>query len=455
MSHPRRTFVENATPAGILWAIIMPPSNSGRSQIPRSLYNSPRPLSRPRPLSSSLSLPLSTLSHGSHIRLVASSIRLFARHPHSLSWYHLGSASHSGHRSSTPLDHLLATDGRNCPLQSTAHTRSYAVRHFMLSSTVNLNSRHKFIKEQSVRPLPVGDHPNSIIHTRTHPGPYERRPPPSDGFRNVIPPSPLGCSSAAEPTASHAPSRVPFQLIRHPTSPSQPSQETPRLHPVGSMPLAPRPPSPSSTISENESPRSETSSQGDLSADDSVPPATADKQSDSGRRHACPHCAKRFNRPSSLAIHVNTHTGDKRKLIQEVSIQPADLPSPLIPKHSNVRTQIVEESLMSTRICAATIGNISVQRFRRHPDPGRSIRLRDLLALAYRSYDITTINQKTWVGSHPLIPPILGSPAQRTHGGNLCKSCMAPSCMRPVSRTVKVKWTVCASFVSSVLDSHM
>ncbi|KAN0109506.1 hypothetical protein V8E52_009149, partial [Russula decolorans] len=29
------------------------------------------------------------------------------------------------------------------------------------------------------------------------------------------------------------------------------------------------------------------------------------------RRHACPHCAKRFNRPSSLAIHVNTHTGDK------------------------------------------------------------------------------------------------------------------------------------------------
>jgi hypothetical protein len=50
-------FVENATPAGILWAIIMPPSNSGRSQIPRSLYNSPRPLSLARPLSSSLSFP--------------------------------------------------------------------------------------------------------------------------------------------------------------------------------------------------------------------------------------------------------------------------------------------------------------------------------------------------------------------------------------------------------------
>ncbi|KAI0820683.1 hypothetical protein BC628DRAFT_1329851, partial [Trametes gibbosa] len=32
---------------------------------------------------------------------------------------------------------------------------------------------------------------------------------------------------------------------------------------------------------------------------------------DSERRHCCPHCNKRFNRPSSLAIHVNTHTGEK------------------------------------------------------------------------------------------------------------------------------------------------
>lgn len=189
-------------------------------------------------------------------------------------------------------DHLLATDGRNCPPQSNTHARSYP--------------------EQPVRPLPGSDHPNSTILTRTHPSPYERRvpiPPPSDGYRHVIPPSPLGCTSTTEP--SYASSRAPFQPIRHPTSPSQPSQEIPRLHPVGSAPLLPRPASPSSTISENESPRSETSSQGDLSADDSLPPLPADKQSDSGRRHACPHCAKRFNRPSSLAIHVNTHTGDK------------------------------------------------------------------------------------------------------------------------------------------------
>ncbi|KDQ21442.1 hypothetical protein BOTBODRAFT_74507, partial [Botryobasidium botryosum FD-172 SS1] len=28
-------------------------------------------------------------------------------------------------------------------------------------------------------------------------------------------------------------------------------------------------------------------------------------------RYECPYCQKRFNRPSSLKIHVNTHTGEK------------------------------------------------------------------------------------------------------------------------------------------------
>lgn len=32
-----------------------------------------------------------------------------------------------------------------------------------------------------------------------------------------------------------------------------------------------------------------------------------------GRKHVCPTCFKRFNRPSSLRIHVNTHTGATRK----------------------------------------------------------------------------------------------------------------------------------------------
>jgi len=96
---------------------------------------------------------------------------------------------------------------------------------------------------------------------------------------------------------------------------------------------------------------------------------------------------------------------------------------------------------MSTPICAVTTGNISVQLPRKHPDPGRSIRLRDLLALVFKSYDTTTINQKharrTGVGSHPLIPLMPGTLARRTHVGELCKSYMALSCGQHGSRTVK------------------
>ncbi len=32
-----------------------------------------------------------------------------------------------------------------------------------------------------------------------------------------------------------------------------------------------------------------------------------------GKKHICPTCSKRFNRPSSLRIHVNTHTGATRE----------------------------------------------------------------------------------------------------------------------------------------------
>ncbi|KAF8075756.1 hypothetical protein FPV67DRAFT_381242 [Lyophyllum atratum] len=48
----------------------------------------------------------------------------------------------------------------------------------------------------------------------------------------------------------------------------------------------------------------------DRSPDD--PDAVSDGDlsgSNNGKKHVCPTCAKRFNRPSSLRIHVNTHTG--------------------------------------------------------------------------------------------------------------------------------------------------
>jgi hypothetical protein len=36
------------------------------------------------------------------------------------------------------------------------------------------------------------------------------------------------------------------------------------------------------------------------------------KPGEKGKVHECPHCCKRFNRPSSLQIHANTHTGARR-----------------------------------------------------------------------------------------------------------------------------------------------
>ena len=37
------------------------------------------------------------------------------------------------------------------------------------------------------------------------------------------------------------------------------------------------------------------------------------------KKHCCPQCHKRFNRPSSLKIHVNTHTGVKRQYLRHPS----------------------------------------------------------------------------------------------------------------------------------------
>ncbi|KAH8115571.1 hypothetical protein DFH11DRAFT_1725807 [Phellopilus nigrolimitatus] len=48
-----------------------------------------------------------------------------------------------------------------------------------------------------------------------------------------------------------------------------------------------------------------------------------DGEDDNGRekrRHPCPQCGKRFNRPSSLKIHLNTHTGAKREQREPVVV---------------------------------------------------------------------------------------------------------------------------------------
>ncbi|KAI0365471.1 hypothetical protein BV20DRAFT_1056433 [Pilatotrama ljubarskyi] len=44
---------------------------------------------------------------------------------------------------------------------------------------------------------------------------------------------------------------------------------------------------------------------------DSISDSLPSGETESSRRHRCPHCGKGFNRPSSLVTHVNMHTGAK------------------------------------------------------------------------------------------------------------------------------------------------
>lgn len=57
---------------------------------------------------------------------------------------------------------------------------------------------------------------------------------------------------------------------------------------------------------------------------DDADAADADADAAPGKKHVCPTCLKRFNRPSSLRIHVNTHTGATREPILRLYEAPAD-----------------------------------------------------------------------------------------------------------------------------------
>jgi hypothetical protein len=106
-----------------LWAIIMPPPNEALADPSLPLYSA-----------LSLSLPLSSLAlsssllYGSFIRLFTSPFCLLAWDPNFIPRYHIWAT----HLLSTkthllpPLDHLLATGGRNYHPQSTP-TRTYSV----------------------------------------------------------------------------------------------------------------------------------------------------------------------------------------------------------------------------------------------------------------------------------------------------------------------------------------
>lgn len=109
--------------------------------------------------------------------------------------------------------------------------------------------------------------------------------------------------------------------VSHPFAPAsashpQPQPQDPYLYPMGpSGPIHAYPPPPPppplplplpTDVHLNPPSRDETE-EGDLEDDGE------EEEDGERRRHPCPQCGKRFNRPSSLKIHLNTHTGAKRE----------------------------------------------------------------------------------------------------------------------------------------------
>ncbi|KAG1733243.1 uncharacterized protein EDB91DRAFT_1348877 [Suillus paluster] len=67
-----------------------------------------------------------------------------------------------------------------------------------------------------------------------------------------------------------------------------------------------------------------------------------------GKKHQCPHCGKRFNRPSSMKIHVNTHTGAK----------PYQCPYPGCGREFNVNSNMRRHWRNHTRLSAGHLADM-------------------------------------------------------------------------------------------------
>ena len=95
--------------------------------------------------------------------------------------------------------------------------------------------------------------------------------------------------------------------IHHPLSIEARSRAPQRTDPDPVVPAIISFPVSRSPVSGSESSKPSQSPFEDSASDDDNPGESA------GKKHICPTCLKRFNRPSSLRIHVNTHTGATRK----------------------------------------------------------------------------------------------------------------------------------------------
>ncbi|KIL56241.1 hypothetical protein M378DRAFT_532189 [Amanita muscaria Koide BX008] len=120
-------------------------------------------------------------------------------------------------------------------------------------------------------------------------------------FRVTVPPS----SSPSHYDMSSSPGDRHMQGVERTSS--RRGSESSQVYTTISFPLDEGPRGPSSMSSPSgRAGESRVSDVNGAASDDGEPPHAGGT---AGKKHICPTCSKRFNRPSSLRIHVNTHTG--------------------------------------------------------------------------------------------------------------------------------------------------
>ncbi|KAK7001708.1 hypothetical protein R3P38DRAFT_2450958, partial [Favolaschia claudopus] len=172
--------------------------------------------------------------------------------------------------------------------------------------TVKLPSIHEMFPEHLIpprRPASATPHPDTIstashshshshwqrnqgLPAARHDPPPTRAPPVNAGYSfNVLKSDPRG--SSLEHLASSAASSPRWTITRT------------NSYPTNAIHHAPTSP----TSSEREV------DVGSNYDGDELDDGEWSSMEEGGKKHVCPTCSKRFNRPSSLRIHINTHTG--------------------------------------------------------------------------------------------------------------------------------------------------
>ncbi|KAF7337389.1 hypothetical protein MSAN_02265000 [Mycena sanguinolenta] len=213
------------------------------------------------------------------------------------------------------------------------------------TATIVLPSIHEMFPEHLMPPAHGAhsrhypQHPAHYPHAQhPHHRDYYPAPPPRRGFSfDVLKSDPRGASLQHVSTTQPAPPQRPSSFSASSSAQRRPALPAVRTAPARSTSSARarspyEHPSASSSYTSTSaygsarSPAHSSSSQssdGDADMEEDYPLDSADADgadadadgaedadADGGaKKHVCPTCSKRFNRPSSLRIHVNTHTG--------------------------------------------------------------------------------------------------------------------------------------------------